>query len=330
MSYKFGIIGGGSWATALVKILQENNQHINWWMRSVDQTHHISKHNKNPKYLSSVSIKPSNLLLTDNIKELIDSSDVLIIATPSAFIHEIFKKIENKDLVNKLIISAVKGIIPQTNQLPAIYFRDQFKIKLEKLLIISGPCHAEEVAMEKLSFLTVACTDLDQANKIADIIKSRYIKATVSDDLQGVELSSVLKNVYAVAAGICSGLGYGDNYIAVLISNCIRELEFIVNNIYPNSNNIVDTAYLGDLLVTAYSQHSRNRRFGVMIGKGYSVKASQMEMKMVAEGYYATKCIEVLNNKHSINAPIAKAMYHILYEKIAPKVEIKILSDLMR
>ena len=329
MSYKFGIIGGGSWATALVKILQENNQQINWWMRSEDQIHHISKHNKNPKYLGSVSIKLNNLLLTDNIKELIASSDVLIIATPSAFIHEIFNKIEITDLVNKLIISAVKGIIPQTNQLPAIYFRDQFKIKLDKLLVISGPCHAEEVAMEKLSYLTVACTDLDKANNIAEIIKSRYIKATVTNDLQGVELSSVLKNVYAVAAGICSGLGYGDNYIAVLISNCIRELEFIVNNIYPNSNNIVDTAYLGDLLVTAYSQHSRNRRFGVMIGKGYSVKASQVEMKMVAEGYYATKCIEVLNNEHSIDAPIAKAMYHILYEKIAPKVEIKILSDLM-
>lgn len=329
MAEKIGVIGGGSWATALVKILQENNQHINWWLRSEDQIHHIKTHNKNPKYLSSVTISLDHLLLTNNITELVTSSDILIIATPSAFIADIFNQIDKGYLKNKIIISAVKGIIPQTNQLPAFYFSDQFNINLENLLIISGPCHAEEVAMEKLSFLTVACTDIEKANKIASIIQGRYIKASTSNDLQGVELSSVLKNVYAVASGVCSGLGYGDNFIAVLISNCIRELEFIVNNIYPNPKKIIDTAYLGDLLVTSYSQHSRNRRFGVMIGKGYSVKASQMEMKMIAEGFYSTKCIDILNSNYKIDAPIAKAMYHILYDKISPKVEIKILSDLM-
>ena len=329
MPKTIGIIGGGSWATALLKILQDNEQSICWWMRSKDQINHIINHNKNPNYLSSVSINNNNLSLTDNVNELIQKSEVLLIATPSAFIDDVFKNVNKDQLTNKLIISAVKGIIPQTNQLPAHYFCDKFNIEPSQLLIISGPCHAEEVAMEKLSYLTVACADLNNAEYIANRIQNRYIKPSLSNDLEGVELSSVLKNVYAVAAGVCSGLGYGDNYIAVLIANCIRELEHIVNNIYPNSNSIIDTAYLGDLLVTAYSQHSRNRRFGVMIGKGYSVKASQMEMNMIAEGYYATKCIDILNNQNSIDAPIAKAMHHILYDKIAPKVEIKILSDLM-
>ena len=329
MSARIGVIGGGSWATALVKILQESNQTITWWIRSTDHIQHIKDHNKNPKYLSSVSISLVNLSLTDNINKLIYNSDILIVATPSAFIFDVFSDVNKTELHDKIIVSAVKGIIPQTNQLPALYFSSAFSIDISDLLIISGPCHAEEVAMEKLSFLTVACTDLKKANDFASMISCRYIKVSVCDDLQGVELSSVLKNVYAVASGVCSGIGYGDNFIAVLISNCIRELENIVNNIYPNSNKIIDTAYLGDLLVTSYSQHSRNRRFGVMIGKGYSVKASQMEMKMIAEGYYATRCIDILINKHNINAPIAKAMYHILYEKISPKVEIKILSDLM-
>ena len=329
MAVKFGVVGGGSWATAIIKILQENNLQINWWMRSIDQVSHIKKHNKNPKYLSSVSISLNNLLVTNNISELVDGSDIVIIATPSAFIDEIFTEINQDSFKGKILVSAVKGIIPQTNELPAIYFSERFNISINDILIISGPCHAEEVAMEKLSFLTVACTDINKANDIAENIKGRYINVSTSNDLQGVELSSVLKNVYAVASGVCCGLGYGDNFIAVLISNCIRELDFIVNNIYPNNKSIIETAYLGDLLVTSYSQHSRNRRFGVMIGKGYSVKASQMEMKMVAEGYYATKCINILNEKFNIEAPISKAMYHILYEKISPKVEIKILSDLM-
>ncbi len=329
MAVKFGVVGGGSWATAIIKILQENNLQINWWMRSIDQVSHIKKHNKNPKYLSSVSISLNNLLVTNNISELVDGSDIVIIATPSAFIDEIFTEINQDSFKGKILVSAVKGIIPQTNELPAIYFSERFNISINDILIISGPCHAEEVAMEKLSFLTVACTDINKANDIADNIKGRYINVSTSNDLQGVELSSVLKNVYAVASGVCCGLGYGDNFIAVLISNCIRELDFIVNNIYPNNKSIIETAYLGDLLVTSYSQHSRNRRFGVMIGKGYSVKTSQMEMKMVAEGYYATKCINILNEKFNIEAPISKAMYHILYEKISPKVEIKILSDLM-
>ncbi len=326
---RIGIIGGGSWATALVKILQESNDSLFWWVRSEEQLQYIIKHKKNPNYLRAVELNLTKLTITNNINELIVNSEVLIIATPSAFIHDTFINITPEQLNNKLIISAVKGIVPQSNQVPSLYFSERFNKSLENIGIISGPCHAEEVAMERLSYLTVACTDLSKANLLSESLNSRYIVSNSSDDMHGVELSSVLKNVYAIAAGICSGLGYGDNFLAVLISSSIRELENIVNIINPISRNINSTVYLGDLLVTAYSQHSRNRRFGMMIGKGYSVKATQMEMKMIAEGYYASKCIYTLNQQHGIDAPIAQAVYHILYDKIAPKIEIKILSGLI-
>ena len=322
-----GVIGGGSWATAIVKMLSNNIEGFTWWMRDDNQREHIIGHNHNPKYLQSVVINNNIVTATTDIKSIIKESDILVIATPSAFIDETFSKFSKEDFEGKYIISAVKGIIPQTNEIPADYFHNKFGVPFENIGIISGPCHAEEVALERLSYLTIASPNKTLAVQIANNLSCRYIKCSVSDDLIGTEISAVLKNVYALAGGICHGLGYGDNFQAVLMSNAIQEISRFVDAVHPIHRDVKSSAYLGDLLVTGYSLYSRNRSFGNMIGKGYSVRAAQLEMNMVAEGYYATKCIMEINEKHKVELPITKAVYHILYDKISPSIEMKILSD---
>jgi glycerol-3-phosphate dehydrogenase (NAD(P)+) len=227
----------------------------------------------------------------------------------------------------KVVYSAVKGIVPEYNAIPARFFHKTFGTPYSDIGIISGPCHAEEVALERLSYLTIASQNEVQAKEMASALACRYIKTTISDDLFGTELSAVLKNVYALAAGICAGLGYGDNFQSVLISNAIQEIENFIDEVSPIHRDVKSSAYLGDLLVTAYSKFSRNRTFGQMIGKGYSVKTAQLEMEMIAEGYYATKCAVEINKKFNVEMPILQAVYNILYEKISPTIEMKILSD---
>jgi len=324
---RIGVIGGGSWATAIVKMLSNNIEGFTWWMRDDSQREHIVGHNHNPKYLQSVVINNNIVAATTDIKSTINESDILIIATPSAFIDETLMQFSKKDFEGKYIISAVKGIIPQTNEIPADYFHNKFGVPFENIGIISGPCHAEEVALERLSYLTIASPNKALADQIANNLSCRYIKCSVSDDLIGTEISAVLKNVYALAGGICHGLGYGDNFQAVLMSNAIQEISRFVDAVHPIHRDVKSSAYLGDLLVTGYSLYSRNRTFGNMIGKGYSVRAAQLEMNMIAEGYYATKCIMEINEKHKVDLPITKAVYHILYDKISPSIEMKILSD---
>ncbi|MBG15233.1 MAG: glycerol-3-phosphate dehydrogenase [Crocinitomicaceae bacterium] len=323
-----GVIGGGSWATAIVKILQENNC-VFWWMRSIDQAQHIEQYKHNPKYLSSAVIDSSKVSIINDLTTLINRSDILIVAVPSEFIHDTFLNIDKKIISKKIIVSAVKGIVPQLNLLPALYFNNQFNLSNNSIAIVSGPCHAEEVAMEKLSYLTFACENITVAKLLANQFNTKYIRSYVSEDMLGIELSAVLKNVYAISAGICHGLGYGDNFIAVLISNCIKELEVFLTQLYPTNRKINSTAYLGDLLVTSYSLHSRNRRFGNLIGRGYSVKAAKNEMNMIAEGYHASKCIYDLNKSYKVNAPIVNAVYQILHNSNKPKKVIKDLSELM-
>ena len=327
-NYKIGVIGGGSWATAIVKILQEHN-HLNWWLRSKDQQNYITQFKHNPKYLSSAVIDVAKVKLFVNINELIDSSDILIVAIPSEFIHNIFKNIPYKILNGKIIVSAVKGIIPQQNALPAVYFNEVFKVPEQSIAIISGPCHAEEVASEKLSYLTFACKNISIAELLAAKFSTKYIRSYTSQDLFGIELAAVLKNIYAISAGICHGLGYGDNFLAVLISNCIKELESFVEKIYPIERQINSTAYLGDLLVTSYSLHSRNRRFGNFIGSGYSVKAAKKEMKMIAEGFHASSCVNELNKKYKVSAPIADAVFQIVHNDKSPEKTISALSSVI-
>ena len=326
-SKKIAVIGGGSWATALVKILCNNLSSVNWWMRNDMAVEHILRYRHNPNYLQSVEFDLDKINVSTDLIEIIQPADIVIIATPSAFLTKIFEGFPTEIMEGKVIFSAVKGIIPEYNAIPARFIHKTFGTPYDNIGIICGPCHAEEVALERLSYLTIAGQNEEMAEEMAEYLACRYIKTTVSDDLFGTELSAVLKNVYALASGICSGLGYGDNFQAVLISNAIQEIENFIDEVSPIHRDVKSSAYLGDLLVTAYSKFSRNRTFGFMIGKGYSVKTAQLEMDMIAEGYYATKCVMEINKKFQVEMPIVEAVYNILYEKISPVIEMRILTD---
>lgn len=323
------IVGGGSWATAIVKILSDNllSKEIFWWMRNAEAVEHIRKYNHNPHYLSSVEIKVPDHNLSIDLKEIISKSEYVLLNVPAAFLKEALKGIEPEDFRGKKVISAIKGIVPDENTIIGEFLNQHYQIPIENINVISGPCHAEEVALEKLSYLTIASQDLELARHFASLLNTRYIKTNVSDDIYGTEYAAVLKNIYAVASGICRGLGYGDNFQSVLISNAIREIEAFVGAVHPIDRDIKESAYLGDLLVTAYSQFSRNRTFGTMIGKGYTVTSAQLEMNMVAEGYYAVCCLHQINKTYKVNMPICRAVYAILYERHSPQIEMKLLSE---
>lgn len=322
------VIGGGSWATALVKILS-NNCRVNWWLRNKSNVEFILKNKHNPSYLTDVTIDTDKVNVTDNLIDALKNSEIIILAVPSAFLKDSLKDIGKEHLAGKKIFSAIKGIVPDDLLIVGEYLQHAFNVPLNNIGVITGPCHAEEVAMERLSYLTVACSNIDNAKLLAFLLECRFIKTTVSDDIYGTEYSAVLKNVIAIASGICHSLGYGDNFHAVLISNAIREIKRFVDVVHPIDRDIKDSAYLGDLLVTAYSQFSRNRLFGSMIGKGYSVKAAQMEMNMIAEGYYAVKCIQEINKKLKVDMPICNAVYSILYLNKNARLEIAALTELL-
>jgi len=324
---KIGIVGGGSWATAIVKMLCNNVSSISWWVRNKETADFMNKFHHNPNYLSSVNIEADKVVITNDLKKVINDSDLIIMAVPAAFLKQSLVDIDKNALSGKIIFSAIKGIVPEHNLIVGEFFNTEFNVDFDSIGVISGPCHAEEVAMEKLSYLTIASQNTAIAETLANLLACRYIKTSVSDDIYGTEYAAVLKNVIAIASGVFHGLGYGDNFQAVLISNAIQEIEKFVAAVHPINRDIKSSAYLGDLLVTAYSQFSRNRTFGNMIGKGYSVKSAQMEMNMVAEGYYAVKCIKDINKTHKVNMPIIDAIYNVLYEKISPVVEMKLLAD---
>ena len=323
------MIGGGSWATAIIKMLSNNikEKEIFWWMRNTDAIEHIKKYHHNPNYLSAAEVKIPETNISDNISEIIAAANYIILNVPAAFLKETLKDVEPEDFKGKKIVSAIKGIVPDENQIIGEFLNEKFQVPFEDILVISGPCHAEEVALEKLSYLTIASIDVEAATYFASLLSTRYIKTNVSDDIFGTEYAAVLKNIYAVASGICHGVGYGDNFQAVLISNAIREINRFVNAVHPISRDIKESAYLGDLLVTAYSQFSRNRTFGNMIGKGYTVKSAQLEMNMIAEGYYAASCMHVINKKYKVDMPISRAVYAVLYEKHAPQLEMALLTE---
>lgn len=326
---KVAMIGGGSWATAIIKMLSDNltEKDLFWWMRNTDAIAHIKTYKHNPNYLSSVEIRVPDAHISADIKAIISSADYIILNVPAAFLKETLKEVTAEDLKGKKIVSAIKGIVPDENQIIGEFLQEKYQIPVENILVISGPCHAEEVALEKLSYLTIASVDLENAANFSKLLNTRYIKTNVSDDIFGTEYAAVLKNIYAVASGICHGVGYGDNFQAVLISNAIREINRFVNAVHPITRDINESAYLGDLLVTAYSQFSRNRTFGNMIGKGYTVKSAQLEMNMVAEGYYAASCMHVINKKYKVDMPISRAVYAVLYEKHAPQMEMRLLTE---
>ena len=325
---KIAVIVGGSWATAIVKMLLENLDNIGWYMRSVYVSEHIKLNKHNPNYLSSAELNPSQLDLTNNINEIVSKYNILIFAIPSAFLSLELKKL-TQSLENKIIFSAIKGIIPESGLIVGEYFHKKHNIPYKNIGVITGPCHAEEVAMERLSYLTVACQDEEKAALIGEVLTSRYIKTKISDDIIGTEYAAMLKNIFAIAAGISHGLGYGDNFQSVLMSNAIREMKRFIKKVHKMKRNINNSAYLGDLLVTGYSTFSRNRMFGNMIGKGYTVKSAMFEMSMVAEGYYATKSAYKIKNNNGVKTPIIDAVYAVLYQSKDAKQTFKELTNLI-
>nr|WP_111635297.1 NAD(P)H-dependent glycerol-3-phosphate dehydrogenase [Pedobacter cryoconitis] len=326
---KVAMIGGGSWATAVIKMLSDNltEKEIYWWLRDTASIAHLKQYKHNPKYLSSVELRIPEDNISNDICHIIKQADYIILNVPAAFLKESLHGVTPEMLAGKKIISAIKGIVPDENQIIGEFMNDKFNVPLDDILVISGPCHAEEVALEKLSYLTIASINLETANSFSKLLNTRYIKTNISDDIFGTEYAAVLKNIYAVASGICHGIGYGDNFQAVLISNAIREINRFVEAVHPINRDIKESAYLGDLLVTAYSQFSRNRTFGNMIGKGYTVKSAQLEMNMIAEGYYAASCMHVINKKYKVEMPICRAVYAILYERHSPQIEMALLTE---
>jgi len=326
---KIAILGGGSWATAIAKILLHNVKEINWYMRRQEQIDEFIRLSKNPSYLTGVKFDTDHIRFTSNINHVVATSDILIFATPSPFLKQHLRKL-NRRIDKKIIVSAIKGIVPEENLIITEFFEQVYKVPKDNIAMLAGPCHAEEVALERLSYLTIASSSRDKAKMLAEKFSTSYVKTSISEDVNGMEYSSVMKNIYSVAAGICHGLKYGDNFQSVLISNAIQEIKRFCNATNPLHRDINESAYLGDLLVTAYSKFSRNRLFGSMIGKGYSVKTAQIEMEMIAEGYYATKCIHEINEKYKVEMPILDAVYEILYNRSSPILKIRELTDKLK
>ena len=342
----FGIIGSGSWATALAKILTDNKVAINWWIRNESVIEHLQKRHHNPNYISSVYFDESLLSLSNVVSDVIKNSDCIVIAVPSAYIIDAFKKLDKNIFSGKKIISAVKGILPQENLLLNDYLKKNFDVELNDYFTVMGPCHAEEVAAEKLSYLTFSGIDETWSQKIATYFATAYIATIVNNDVYGVQYAAVLKNIYALGAGIAHGLEYGDNFLSVLIANCADEMAGFLRKAgiahievgihdpknpvhHKKSSNYAASVYLGDLLVTCYSLFSRNRTFGNMIGKGYSVKSAMLELNMVAEGYNASKCIYEVNKEIKADIPIAETIYKILWENVKVKQGFKQIEDLL-
>ena len=326
---KIAIVGGGSWATAIAKIVVQHTHHIGWYMRRDDQIEDFKRLTHNPSYLTSVHFDIKEIDFNSDLNKIVEAYDTLVFVVPSPYLKNHLKKLKVR-LKDKFIVTAIKGIVPDENLICTEYFHQVFDVPHDNLACIGGPSHAEEVALERLSYLTVGCSDMEKAQAFSDVLNSQFIKTKTSTDVIGIEYSSVLKNVYAIAAGICNGLKFGDNFQAVLIANAVQEMARFLNTVHPIERNVYDSVYLGDLLVTGYSNFSRNRVFGTMIGKGYSVKSAQMEMEMIAEGYFGTKCMKEINRHCHVNMPILDAVYNILYERIAPQIEIKLLTDSFR
>lgn len=325
---KVTVLGDGSWPTALIKILSEEPIKIKWWVRLRDDVKHIRKFGHNPNYLPSIQLKRRRVRPYSNLKRALKDTEFVVLAIPATYFKGAVAGLTKEDFEGKKIISAIKGLIPEDNMPVTDYMHEQFGIPWKDIAIVSGPCHAEEVAMGRQSYLTIAGEDDELTDDIADLFTCRYVSVNTVKDIHGVEYSAVMKNIVALACGICHGLNMGDNFQAVLVSNAMQEIDRFLTAIKDVEDRDTNgSAYLGDLLVTAYSQFSRNRTFGSMIGRGYTVKSAMFEMRMVAEGYYAVKCIHEINKKYNVYMPICNSTYNVLYERISPKVEMQLLIN---
>ncbi len=328
---EIAVIGGGSWATALVKILSEQQDiKINWWQRSEEAINHIKTYKRNPNYLSDVTIDLEKVVPTVDLKGAVRNAKMIILVVPAAFLLDAIEGLDAEDCKGKIVVSAVKGMVPDKNTLFTDYLNEHYHIPKNKICVIAGPCHAEEVAMERQSYLTIGAEDQESGQYLADLLSCRFVNTNVVCDITGIEYCAILKNVVSIACGMAHGLNYGDNFQAVLVSNAMMEIERFIKYMEDKNRDYVQTAYLGDLLVTAYSQFSRNRSFGNMIGRGYSVKSAQMEMSMVAEGYYATKNIYEMIVNSGVDMPVVSAVYRVLYDKMSCRLEFQLLSGILK
>ncbi|MBQ0089614.1 MAG: NAD(P)H-dependent glycerol-3-phosphate dehydrogenase [Prevotellaceae bacterium] len=326
---KIAVIGGGSWATAIAKMLLDKVDSINWYIRRNDRIEDFKRLEHNPAYLTGVHFDTKRIYFSSNINEIVRISDTLIFVTPSPYLKNHLNRL-SEPLTNKFVVTAIKGIVSDVDLVCTEFFRQMYNVPEENLMVIAGPSHAEEVALDRLTYLTIGCANEQNASMLAEVLTSKNVKTKTCSDVIGIEYTAVLKNIYAIASGIRNGLKYGDNFQAVLVSNAIQETKRFLQTINPMERNIYDSAYLGDLLVTCYSNFSRNRVFGTMIGKGYSVKTAQIEMEMIAEGFYGTQCMQLINDKYHVNMPILNAVYNILYQRIPPAIEIKLLAETFR
>ena len=326
-SHRVAVIGGGSFGTALTKIFSDTLGHCAWWMHNSESAMHVMRYHHNPRYLSSVGFKPEAISVFTDIEACVAEADIVVLAVPSAFVKEVLADLDSSLLRKKIVATAIKGIIPDENMIVGRYLNEILEVPEEQIVVITGPCHAEEIALERLSYLTVAAREKSVAKMVGQCMESHYMKCTLSDDLYGTEYAAVLKNIYAIAAGMYHGLGYGDNFQAVLMSNAAREMNRFMKAVSDTKVNINKSAYLGDLLVTGYSQFSRNRMLGNMLGKGYTVKSAKAEMTMVAEGYYAVPLVHKLRRKREVKMPIVKAVHAVLYDGKSAKKEMAKLAQ---
>ncbi len=325
------VVGDGSWATAIVSILSQNSLKINWWVRKDENAKHIQKFGHNKNYLPSVAINKRKVKVNTSLEKVVKDADYVFLVVPSAFIKDVLLTLPQNSFDGKILVSAIKGMIPDDNILVTDFLQTHFNTSEESLTVIGGPCHAEEVGMERQSYLTIGGENLENAELVANLLRCRYVNVHVLKDLVGIEYAAIMKNIVALASGITHGLNYGDNFHAVLVANAMQEIKYFLDELFPSSaRDLNNSAYLGDLLVTAYSQFSRNRTFGKMIGRGYTVKSAIFEMQMIAEGYYAVKSINEILEQHELNMPITKAVYNILYERISPAIETEILKGLLK
>ncbi|MBQ5776676.1 MAG: NAD(P)H-dependent glycerol-3-phosphate dehydrogenase [Bacteroidaceae bacterium] len=324
---KIAIMGGGSWATALAKLVLNNEQKILWYMRRDDRIADFIRDGHNPAYLTDVAFDPSRIEFSSDINYVANEADTIVLATPSPYLKSHLEKL-TADISNKFIVTAIKGIVPDENLIVTDYFKQAYGVDGSNMAVIGGPCHAEEVALERLSYLTVGCQDIERARSFAKALSCDKLRTIVSSDVDGIEYCAVLKNVYAIASGVCQGFRCGDNFQAMLVSNALKEMSHFLQAASPEIvRDMSDSVYLGDLLVTAYSRFSRNHNFGTMIGRGYSVKAAQVEMDMIAEGYYGTKCMHEVNTRYEVPMPILDCMYEILYKRTSVKKAIARMAD---
>ena len=327
---KIGLIGSGIWATALANILHETGQEFNWYFRFRSQIRAFKKQGHNPNYLTSVSFDTSKIHFYSDLTELVEESDTLLLCTPSPYLKGVLQKVDPEKYKGKVFLNAVKGIIPDSYQLVSDFLSSEFGIPMSQIAVISGPTHAEEVAIDRTSYLTIGCEDEETALRLAPLFHAPYVHTVISTDVRGIEYSSVLKNIYAIASGITQGMKLGDNFMAVLICNATGEIKRFIRTATESRPQVYDSAYLGDLLVTAYSRYSRNRTFGNFLGKGYGVYEAQLEMEMIAEGFYGAKCIHEVNKRYGVEIPIADAVYDILYEHVKPEQAFKNLKPLLK